>query len=116
MINAVSTCTVAVYYTLKYYMHSSPKFQLNYCRAPYFKLLRARQSNYYQKNSTVHYTLKCYVHGSLFFFNRNYCHEPYLNILCVQQPSSRQYFEMPHFWESKFWKKQLPPEFSMETF
>ena len=65
------------------------------------------------KNTTVHYTLKCYVHGSL-FFTRNYCRAPYLKMLCVRQSSSRQYFEMPYFWKSKFWKKQLPPEFSME--
>ena len=46
---AVSICTVAVCYTLKCYMHGSSTFQLNYCRAQNFKMLRARQSNYYQK-------------------------------------------------------------------
>ena len=66
-------------------MHGSPKFRLNYSGAQHLKMLRARQSNYYQKiipctilqNATctvvyflpeitaVHHTLKCYVYGIL---------------------------------------------------
>ena len=46
---AVSTCTVAVYYTLKYSMHGSPNFQLNHCLAQNLKMLRAPQSTFHQK-------------------------------------------------------------------
>ena len=85
--NAVSTCTAAVHYNLKYYMHGSPKFTLNYCRAQNFKMLRARQSIFHQKilprtilrsatctpvwllskNTTAHHTSKRCMHGSLYF-------------------------------------------------
>ena len=55
-------------------------------------MLRARQSAFLPEITAVHHTLKCYVYGS----------------------TAHVSIEMPHFWKSKFWKKQLPPEFSME--
>ena len=57
-------------------------------------MLRARQSAFLPEITAVHHTLKCYVYGSIAHVS----------------------IEMPHFWKSKFWKKQLPPEFSMEMF
>ena len=47
--NRVSICTVAVHYTLKYYMIGSQKFRLKYCRAQNLNMLRVRQSIFHQK-------------------------------------------------------------------
>ena len=47
--NAVSICTEAVHYKLKYCMHGSPKFQLYYCRVQNLLMLRARQSVFQRK-------------------------------------------------------------------
>ena len=57
---------VAVYYTLKYYMHGSLFF---------FKKTVGRcvlecymhGSLFFYKNTTLWYILECYIHGSLFF-------------------------------------------------
>ena len=48
---AVSICTVAVYYTLKYYTHGSL---------------------FFSKKAAVHCILEGYMYGNLFFSNKNY--------------------------------------------
>ena len=64
--NAVSICTVAVNYTLKYYMHGRLFFSKKNCRALYFGMLYARQSVSLKKKkkTAVHCILECYMHGS----------------------------------------------------
>ena len=87
----VSIWTVALYYTLKYSMHGSPKFRGNYCSAANLKILLARQSIFHQKIVTCH-NLKCYLDVSpiiikiyyrapyleILFLTRKYCGAPYL--------------------------------------
>ena len=56
--NAVSICTVAVYYILKYYMHGSL---------------------FFSKKSAVYSVLEWYMHGSL-CLSKKKCHALYFGI------------------------------------
>ena len=61
--NTLSRCTVAVYYTLKYYMHDSL---------------------FSSKKAAVHCVLECYMHGSL-CLSKKKCHALYFRISYAQQ-------------------------------
>ena len=79
---AVSIWTVAVYYTLKYYMHGSLFFSKKtavHCILAYYM----HGSLFYYKNTALWYILECYMHGSLFFSKKN-CRTLYFGMLYAQ--------------------------------
>ena len=63
---AVSICTVAVYYTLKYYVHGSLFFFKKTAMHDVFECYM-HGSLLFSKNTAECYILECYMHGSLFF-------------------------------------------------
>ena len=89
---------------------STNKIHINYNSKNNNNNNNSNNNNNNNNNNTVQQTFKCYVHGSLIYTRKNVDH------ILKWQSSVRQYFEILHVWKSKFWKKQLPPEFSMEMF
>ena len=61
--NAVSICAVAVYYTLKYYMHGSLFFSKN-AAVCYILGCYMHGSLFFSENTVVYYILECYMHSS----------------------------------------------------
>ena len=138
---AVSICTLAVYCTLKYYIHGSLFFSKKNCRALYFRMLYARQSVFLQKycrvlyfgmlyarqsvflwKNAVHCILECYMHGSLLFYKNT---AVYYILECYMYGSSIQFIvfkPLSYCFRSKsisvkeffkYWKSQT--EFSHKT-
>ena len=82
--NAVSICMVAVYCTLKYYMHGRLFFSKKTAVHCILECYMHRSLFFSKKKKTAVYCiLECYVHGSLLFSKKNLPCIVFWNAICT---------------------------------
>ena len=109
--NAVSICTVALHYTLKYYMHNSLFFFEK--TAVHCALERYMHGSlFFSKKIAVLCILECYMQGSLFFFENTagfYILECYMHGSSIQVVvfTTKELFRRNRIWQTRWPNKRI---------